>query len=68
MDPRSLITPPTPDEPASVADGTAAAILDEAEDVLNAVGDRVRAEVDAEQAAARGKRRWWSRFFGTYDD
>ena len=48
----SLITPPTPDEPASVADGTAAAILDEAEDVLNAVGDQVRAEVDAEQAAA----------------
>jgi hypothetical protein len=63
----SLITPPTPDEPSSVADGTAAAILDEAEDVLNAVGDRVRAEVDAEREAARGKRRWWSRFFGTYD-
>ena len=28
----SLVTPPTPDEPASVADGSAAAILDEAED------------------------------------
>ena len=44
-----------------MADGSAAAILDEAEDVLNAVGDQVRAEVDAEQAASR-RRRWWSRF------
>ena len=64
----SLVTPPTPDEPASVADGTAAAILDEAEDVLNAVGDQVRVEVDAERSAARRQRRWWSRFFGTRDD
>ncbi len=30
----SLVSPPTPDEPASVADGTAAALLDEAEDHL----------------------------------
>ena len=30
----SLAAPPTPDEPASVADGTAAALLDEAEDHL----------------------------------
>ena len=46
----SLVSPPTPEEPASVADGTAAALLDEAEDHLNSVGDRVRAEVDAERA------------------
>jgi hypothetical protein len=44
-----------------VADGTAAALLDEAEDYLNSVGDRVRAEVDAERAA---RRRGWRRFFG----
>jgi hypothetical protein len=58
----TLVTPPTPAEPASVADGTAAALLDEAEDYLNSVGARVRAEVDAERAAAR--RRGWRRFFG----
>ena len=32
-----------------------------------AIGDQIRAEVDAERAASR-KRRWWSRFFGTPDD
>ena len=36
----SLVAPPTPAEPPSVADGTAAALLDEAEDHLNSVGDR----------------------------
>jgi len=56
----SLVSPPTPDEPASVADGTAAALLDEAEDHLMAVGDRVRAEVAAEQAR---RNRGWRRFF-----
>lgn len=49
----SLVVPPTPPEPASVADGTAAALLDEAEDILNAVGDRIKAEVEAEREAAR---------------
>ncbi len=51
-----------------MADGTAAAILDEAEDHLMAIGDQIRAEVDAERGAASRKRRWWSRFFGTPDD
>jgi hypothetical protein len=36
--------------------------------VLNTVGDRIRAEVDAEQEAARRKCGWWSRLFGTRDD
>jgi hypothetical protein len=54
------VSPPTPEEPASVADGTAAALLDEAEDHLNAVGARVRAEVEAEQAKRRAG---WKRFF-----
>jgi hypothetical protein len=57
----SLVAPPTPDEPASVADGTAAALLDEAEDHLMAVGDRVRAEVAAERAK---RNKGWRRFFG----
>ena len=43
------------------AGSTAAALLDEAEEHLLAVGDRVRAEVEAEAAAAR--RRGWRRLF-----
>lgn len=46
----SLVVPPTPPEPASVADGTAASLLDEAEDILNSVGARIKAEVEAERA------------------
>ncbi len=57
----TLVTPPTPAEPASVADGSAAAILDVAEDFLNSVGEQVKAEVDAERAARQ--RRGWRRFF-----
>jgi hypothetical protein len=45
-----------------VADGSAAAVLDEAEDFLNSVVAQVRADVDAEQA--RATRRGWRRFFG----
>lgn len=58
----SLIAPATPPEPASVADGTAAALLDEAEDFLNSIGAHVRAEVEAD----RGRpvpRRGWRRIF-----
>jgi hypothetical protein len=40
----------------SVADGTAAALLDEAEDILNSVGDRIKAEVEAERRAAQRPR------------
>jgi hypothetical protein len=58
----SLITPPTPAEPASVSDGSAAEILDAAEDHLNAVGNQIRAEVEAE--LARRNRPWWKRLFG----
>ena len=58
----SLVTPPTPPEPAGLDDGSAAAVLDEAEDILNAAGDSIRAEVEAEQAA--GKPGMFKRFFG----
>lgn len=57
----SLVAPPTPTEPASVADGTAAKLLDEAEDYLSSIGDRVMAEVAAEQRAAQ--RRGWRKLF-----
>ncbi len=49
----TVVTPPTPDEPLDVldrGDGAAAAILDEAEDHLNAVGAEILAEVRREQA------------------
>ncbi|MEL7158253.1 MAG: hypothetical protein AAFN30_16865 [Actinomycetota bacterium] len=58
----SLVTPPTPDAPESVGeDASVAALLDEAEDIINAAGDRVRDEVDAEQArrSTSRLRRWW---------
>lgn len=59
----SLVAPPTPAEPPSVADGTAAALLDEAEDFLSSVGDRVRAEVEAERRAEAARRKGWRRIF-----
>lgn len=49
----SLVVPPTPPEPASVADGTAAALLDEAEGILNSVGALIKAEVEAERSAGQ---------------
>ncbi len=47
----TLVTPPTPDEPASLgADDSVGALLDEAEDIINAIGPEVMAEVEAERA------------------
>ncbi len=67
----SLITPPTPEEPASVAAGdpSVAALLDDVEDIVNAAVDQAKADVAAEQAASRahpsrspgGWRRWFRR-------
>ncbi len=51
----------TPPEPASLDDGTAAAVLDAAEDIVNAAGADVMAEVEAERNA--GKRGLFSRIF-----
>jgi hypothetical protein len=48
----SLVVSPTPPEPGGLDDGSAAALLDEAEEILNAVGANVRAEVEAERLAA----------------
>ncbi len=50
----SLVTPETPPEPASLgSDDSIAALLDAAEDIVNAAAPDVLAEVEAE----RGKRR-----------
>jgi hypothetical protein len=49
----TLVTPPTPPEPSGLGeDPSIAALLDEAEDIVNAVAGRTRAEVDAEQHRA----------------
>jgi len=64
----SLVTPPTPPEPASVGrDESIGALLDEAEDIVNAVAAQTLAEVEEERrrrgdrwAATDDRRpRWW---------
>ena len=45
----SLVSPRTPDEPPGLDDGSAAAILDAAEDILNAAGPQILADVEAER-------------------
>ena len=57
----TLVSPATPPEPPGLDDGSAAALLDEAEDYLNEVGARVHAEVEAERARPRGWRRLFRR-------
>jgi hypothetical protein len=54
----SLVTPKTPAEPPGLDDGSAAAILDEAEDIVNSVGPEILAEVEA----ADRRSGFWSRF------
>ncbi len=52
----SLVVPPTPPEPDGLDDGSAAARLDAAEDILNAAGSRILAEVEAERESdSRGR-------------
>ena len=50
----SLITPPTPVEPPGLDERAdeIAALLDEAEDIVNAAGPRILAEVEAERTQA----------------
>jgi hypothetical protein len=58
----SLVTPPTPEAPTSVGeDESIGALLDEAENIVNAAVPEVKAAVDEEQSRrrARGRRKWW---------
>ncbi len=57
----SLVHPATPPDPPGLADGSAAAVLDEAEDYINSVGESVMAEVEAERNRPRGWRRVFRR-------
>jgi hypothetical protein len=57
----TLVTPKTPDEPPGLDDGSAAAILDEAEEIINSIGPELLAEAEArDQRAANSSR--WNRF------
>lgn len=48
----TMVTPPTPAEPESLGeDDSIAALLDEAEDIVNAAGPAILAEVEAERLA-----------------
>lgn len=58
----TLVTPPTPPEPPGVDDGSAAAVLDAAEDHLRTIGAQVMAEVVAERSRA-GSGGGWRRLF-----
>lgn len=61
----SLVTPPTPREPDSLGDDPSiAALLDAAEDIVNAAGPEIRAEVDAERVTGQrpsGLKGFWDR-------
>lgn len=58
----TMVAPPTPPEPASVTadDGSVAALLDEAEEVLNNAGPSIMAEVAAERRRPQAR---WKRLF-----
>jgi hypothetical protein len=58
----TLVTPKTPDSPVDldIHGDDVAALLDEAEDVINSAGPGILAEVQAEQAASQ---RGWRRLF-----
>lgn len=60
----SMVAPPTPPEPPGVGVGEGVgALLDEAEEVLNASGPAILAEVEAERARSASSP-WWRRAFG----
>ena len=60
----SLVPNRTPDDPPGLDDGTAAAILDEAEDFLKAIGAEVLAEVAAERKKQANRPKGKKRRFG----
>ncbi|MDO8361407.1 MAG: hypothetical protein Q7V88_00795 [Actinomycetota bacterium] len=64
----SMVAPKTPQEPPGLDDGSAAAILDEAEEHLNSIGMQVMSEVHAErQRQADHPSSGWKRLFRRRD-
>lgn len=59
----TMVSPKTPSEPPGLDDGSAAALLDEAENHLNSVGAQVLAEVQAERAREEARNSSWKRIF-----
>ena len=59
----SLVSPTRPDEPPGLNDGSAAAVLDEAEDYLNSVGASVMVDVQAEHVRSAKRSKGWRRIF-----
>jgi hypothetical protein len=61
----SLVTPKTPDEPLDALDrddGSVARLLDEAEEIVNAAGPDIMADIQAEQARTSSSRwQFWRR-------
>lgn len=57
----TLVPPVTPAEPPGLDDGSAAAVLDEAEDFVNSIGDQVLAELAAAERRPTGWRRLFRR-------
>jgi len=54
----TVVPPPTPRDVPGLDDGSAAAVLDAAEEIINAMGASILEEVDKEKNA---KPRWWRR-------
>jgi hypothetical protein len=61
----TLVTPATPKDPPGLGshDERVARILDEAEDIVNAIGPTVMAEVEAERGRTQP---FWKRLFGKH--
>ncbi len=50
----TLVTPPTPPAPESIgSDDSIGALLDEAEEIVNSAGPKIKAELQAERPARR---------------
>jgi hypothetical protein len=50
----TLVTPPTPPAPESIGtDDSIGALLDEAEEIVNSAGPKIKAELEAERPARR---------------
>lgn len=61
----SLTSPATPADPPGLDDGTAAAVLDQAEDIVNSAGEQLSREYSERGGSGRrGPRRTWRRLFG----
>ena len=58
----SMTNPATPAEPPGLDDGSAAAVLDEAEDIVNAAGEQLSREY-SERGDGSGRGPRWKRFF-----